>query len=88
MKCGECIHWYNDDGTTWGVCLFDQVERQQNCECKHPGHLEPELAQNDPYIPTACAGCKHLPFRIPWVSMYPCNDCKRAFTEDHFEQIK
>lgn len=90
MKCGECFHWYNDDGGVWGVCLFDQIERHQNCECKHPGYLEPEILEEepDPYIPPGCAGCKHIAYRLPYASMFPCADCRRAHPNDYYESTK
>ena len=60
MKCGDCIHWYNDDGGLCGVCLFDRVETHMKCECKHPGYLESDKLDEGQYIPSGCAGCKHI----------------------------
>lgn len=54
MKCCGCMHWYNDTGSLYGVCLFDQVERHQDCECKHPEYLAPaEMFQYDQSANTA-----------------------------------
>lgn len=88
MKCGDCRHWYNDDGTNIGVCLFDQVERNAKCECEHPGYLDPDKLDEDPYIPAECAGCKHIAFRLPYASMYPCGSCRRAYQSDYYEPLK
>lgn len=88
MKCGECHHWYNDDGGVWGVCLFDQVERRQACECKHPSYLNPDEPDDDTFVPEPCRGCKHIAFRIPYASMFPCGSCSRAYPTDYFEPIE
>lgn len=31
-----------------------------------------------------CTGCKHITFRDPFASMYPCNSCRRANTKDYY----
>lgn len=87
MKCGKCRNWYNDDGSNVGVCLFDQVEYHADTECKHPGYLDASKHDGDPCIPSGCAGCKHIAFRIPSASMHPCMNCKRAHPNDYYEPI-
>lgn len=32
-----------------------------------------------------CKGCKHVAFRYPYPSMYPCNNCTRADRKDYYE---
>lgn len=32
-----------------------------------------------------CKGCKHIGFRYPFASMYPCNTCIRANIKDYYE---
>lgn len=87
MKCGECFHWYDEEGNGFGVCLFDGKEYHQDTECKHPGYLNPSLAQGDPCIPPGCAGCRHIGLRIPYASMWPCNSCRRANPNDYYEEV-
>jgi hypothetical protein len=31
-----------------------------------------------------CEGCKHIGFRYPYASMYPCNNCIRANSKDYY----
>lgn len=31
-----------------------------------------------------CEGCKHIAFRYPYASMYPCNNCRRANSKDYY----
>ena len=31
-----------------------------------------------------CDGCKHIGFRYPYASMYPCNACVRANQTDYY----
>lgn len=31
-----------------------------------------------------CKGCKHIGFRYPYASMYPCNACVRAHRKDYY----
>lgn len=31
-----------------------------------------------------CEGCKHIAFRYPYASMYPCNNCVRANSKDYY----
>ena len=31
-----------------------------------------------------CKGCKHIAFRYPDASMYPCNSCRRANSKDYY----
>ena len=31
-----------------------------------------------------CEGCKHIGFRYPYASMYPCNNCVRANKKDYY----
>lgn len=33
----------------------------------------------------SCKGCKHIAFRYPYASMYPCNNCIRADMKDYYE---
>ena len=35
-------------------------------------------------ISTSCEGCKHIGFRYPLASMYPCNSCRRANPKDYY----
>lgn len=32
----------------------------------------------------SCEGCKHIAFRYPYASMYPCNNCVRANQKDYY----
>ena len=32
----------------------------------------------------SCEGCKHIGFRYPYASMYPCNNCRRANPRDYY----
>ena len=32
----------------------------------------------------SCDGCKHIAFRYPYASMYPCNNCRRANSKDYY----
>lgn len=32
----------------------------------------------------SCEGCKHIGFRYPYASMYPCNNCVRANSKDYY----
>jgi hypothetical protein len=32
----------------------------------------------------SCDGCKHIGFRYPYASMYPCNNCRRANSKDYY----
>jgi hypothetical protein len=34
--------------------------------------------------PGSCKGCKHIGFRYPYASMYPCNNCRRANSKDYY----
>lgn len=86
LKCGECRFGYKDDDSSFSICLFDQITRHVDHKCVHRAYFCPSELDNDPCIPKECAGCKHIAFRIPWPSMYPCNDCCRALREDHYER--
>lgn len=33
---------------------------------------------------SSCDGCKHIGFRYPYASMYPCNNCRRANPKDYY----
>jgi hypothetical protein len=43
------------------------------------GDYEVELDNNK-----TCKGCKHIGFRYPYASMYPCNNCRRANSKDYY----
>lgn len=32
----------------------------------------------------SCEGCKHIGYRYPYASMYPCNNCRRANPRDYY----
>lgn len=35
-------------------------------------------------VVSGCEGCKHIGFRYPFASMYPCNNCIRANSKDYY----
>ena len=35
-------------------------------------------------VNNSCEGCKHIGFRYPYASMYPCNSCRRANSRDYY----
>jgi Lar family restriction alleviation protein len=35
-------------------------------------------------ISNDCKGCKHIGFRYPYASMYPCISCRRANPKDYY----
>lgn len=54
----------------------DEVTRQKAAELWNA--VPREVLSSD------CVGCKHIGFRYPYASMYPCNNCRRANSKDYY----
>ncbi len=66
--------------------LSDQL-REQGILIKDLKAKLAELALSRESVDTnfgGCEGCKHIAFRYPYASMYPCSDCIRANSKDYY----
>lgn len=69
--------------TEYGYCRSTACTNKSVIECltnKEENASEYILEENNP-----CKGCKHIAFRYPYASMYPCNNCIRADMKDYYE---
>lgn len=62
--------------SSFGVLLIEELREEKE-------KLVAELASVDTNF-SGCEGCKHIAFRYPYASMYPCIDCIRANSKDYY----
>lgn len=73
VKCGKCSASgpVVSNRVKMGDSSFEEKTIQEAIEKWN------NLTQN-------CKGCKHIGIRLPFASMYPCNCCRRANSEDYY----
>ena len=80
VRCSKC----HARGPT-ASCKVDREGRRYSCGADEATKQKAiELWNNVPRANTSCEGCKHIGFRYPFASMYPCNTCIRANTKDYY----
>lgn len=82
VRCSKC----HARGPT-ASCKVDTENRRYSCGADEATMIK--AAEQWNAIPrealsSDCTGCKHIGFRYPYASMYPCNNCRRANSKDYY----
>ena len=79
VRCSKC----HARGPT-ASCKVDKEGHRYSRADEDTKQKAIELWNSVPRATTSCEGCKHIGFRYPFASMYPCNNCVRANSKDYY----